>query len=144
MILGKKSRYRGYHFIGSNADTTQNNTPVLAIAKIIKNAMSSNAEPELGAIFYNARECVSERTTLKEMGHPQPPIESIKDNQAVCNIPNKNCKQTRSKAIDMNYYRVRDRIEQGQFKLTWKAGFDFSSLSTKSLPLFTNTCFSAE
>ena len=56
------------------------------------------------------------------MGHLQPPTEIITDNLTACGILNKTCKQTRSKAIDMNYYWVRDRISQKQFNLIWKKG----------------------
>ena len=72
----------------------------------------------------NAKEAVPIQQNLEELGHPQPATEIITDNKAAHGILNKTCKQTRSKAIDMNYYWVRDRIEQGQFKLTWKKGAD--------------------
>ena len=56
------------------------------------------------------------------MGHPQPPTEIKIDNQSAHGILKRSCKQTRSKAIDMNYYWVRDRKAQKQFKLAWKTG----------------------
>ena len=86
--------------------------------------VSSAAEAEIAAVFMNAKEAVPIRQNLEELGHPQPATEIITDNKAAHSILNKTCKQTRSKAIDMNYYRVRDRIEQGQFKLTWEKGAD--------------------
>ena len=70
----------------------------------------------------NAKEAVPIKQTLIEMGHPQPPTEITTDNQTAHGILNKTCKQTRSKAINMNYYWVRDRIQDGQFKLIWKKG----------------------
>jgi hypothetical protein len=35
--------------------------------------MSSAAEAEIGAVFINAKEGAVLRTTLEELGHPQPP-----------------------------------------------------------------------
>ena len=86
--------------------------------------MSSAAEAEIAGIFTNAKEAVPIRPTLEEMGHPQPPTEITTDNMTASGILNKTFKQTRSKAIDMNYNWVRDRIAQKQFKLKWERGID--------------------
>ena len=117
-----RSRAGGYFFLGNNDDTIQNNGAIHVIAKIIKNVVSSAAEAEIAGIFMNAKEAVPIRKTLEEMGHPQGQTEIITDNLTACGILNKTCKQTRSKAIDMNYYWVRDRIAQKQFKLLWRKG----------------------
>ena len=82
--------------------------------------VSSAAEAEIAGIFTNAEEAVPIRLNLKEMGHKQPPTESITNNQTACDIMNKACRQTISKAIDANYYWIRDRIAQKQFNLIWK------------------------
>ena len=117
-----RSRVGGYFYLGNKNDSLKDNGAIHIIARIIKNVVSSAAEAEIAGVYTCAKEAVPIIQKLKEMGHPQPPTEIITDNQAACNILKKNCKQTKSKAIDMNYYWVRDRIEQGQFKLTWKAG----------------------
>ena len=70
----------------------------------------------------NEKEVVRIRQTLLEMDHPHQENEIITDNLAAHGILNKSCKQVRSKAIDMNYYWVRDRIVQKLFKLIWRAG----------------------
>jgi len=113
-----RSRVGGYFFLGNKDDTSTNNRAIYVIAKIIKNVVASVSEAEIAGVFFDAKEAVPIRQSLEEMGHPQPPTEIITDNQAAHGILNKSCKQTRSKAIDMNYYWVRDRIEQKQFKLT--------------------------
>ena len=66
--------------------------------------MSSVAEAELGAIFHNAREGVSERITLEEMGHPQGATNIISDNAIAIGIANKTVKHKRSKAMEMKFY----------------------------------------
>ena len=117
-----RSRVGGYFFLGNKDETLQRNGAIYVIAKIIKNVVSSAAEAEIAGIYTCAKEAVPIRLNLEEMGHLQPPTEIITDNLTACGILNKTCKQTRSKAIDMNYYWVRDRIAQKQFNLIWKKG----------------------
>jgi len=66
-----RRRMEGYPFLG-NKDRKLFNGPLLVLAKIIKNVMASAAESEVGALCMNARADVPIRTTLIEMGHPQP------------------------------------------------------------------------
>ena len=56
------------------------------------------------------------------MGHLQPPTPIQVDNSTACGIANANIKLQRSKAIDMRFYWVRDRVDQNQFKVFWKPG----------------------
>ena len=119
-----KSRAGGYFYLGNKDDSMKNNGAIHIIAKIIKNVVSSAAEAEIAAIFMCAKEAVPIRQTLIEMDHPQPATEIVTDNAAATAILNKSCKQVRSKAIDMNYYWVRDRIAQKQFNLIWRAGVE--------------------
>ena len=103
----------------------QPNGAVHVVATIIKNVMASAAEAELGALFINAKEGTILRTTLEEMGHPQldpTPIQT--DNSTAYKIANGTCKQQRSKAMDMRFYWIRDRITQKQFRVYWKPGTD--------------------
>ena len=114
----------GYFFLGNKDGSMLNNGAIHIIAKIIKNVVSSAAEAEIAGIFINAKEAVPIRQALIEMDHPQPATDTIKDNSTASGILNKLCKQVRSKAIDMRYYWVRDRISQKQFNLIWKAGVE--------------------
>ena len=110
--------------MGSNGENTIHNAPILALAKILKNVMSSAAESELGAFFLNAKEGVAERITLEEMGHLQGKTNIISDNATAIGITNKTVKHKRSKAMSMRFYWVRDREAQGQYKFTWAPGKD--------------------
>jgi hypothetical protein len=76
--------------------------------------LSSAAEAELAALFYNCKEACSLRTTHKEIGYPQPPT--------AIGIANDTVKQRRSKAIDMQFYWIADRVKQNQFLIYWKNG----------------------
>ena len=77
--------------------------------------MSSEMEAEVGGVFLTAREACPIRFALKEMGHPQPSTPIKVDNTAAVTFPNKSMKLKRSKAIDMRFHWVRDRVRQGQF-----------------------------
>jgi hypothetical protein len=69
-----RSRVGGHHYLGDRA--SPNNQPpngtILNIAKILKHVVSSAAKAKVGATFLNGKEAVVVRTTLNEMGHPQP------------------------------------------------------------------------
>lgn len=128
-----RSRYAGYHYLSSKpsdpskppaADAPQPklNGPISIPAKILREVVSSAAEAELGGLFYNGKEAVPERITLDELGHPQPPTPMITDNSTASGIANDSVKQRRSKAMDMRYYWIRDRVRQGQFYVYWRRG----------------------
>jgi hypothetical protein len=91
---------------------------------ILKVVVSSAAEAELGALFYNGKEAAWLRTTLIDMGHPQPPTPIQTDNSCAAGIANDTVKQRRSKAIDMRFYWVQDRVVQKQFVVHWRQGSD--------------------
>jgi hypothetical protein len=100
------------------------NGPLHIHSTIMPVVLSSATEAETGALFYNTKEAVSLRTTLEEIGHPQPPTPIQCDNACATGICNDTVKQRRSKAIDMRFYWVRDRIRQGQFHIYWRPGKD--------------------
>ena len=56
------------------------------------------------------------------MGHPQAPTTLVTDNSTAAGIANDTVKQRRSKAMDMRYYWIRDRVRQGQFQVKWHPG----------------------
>ena len=84
--------------------------------------MSSATEAEFGALFYNCKDGAVLRQTLEDMGHPQGTTPIQTDNACAAGIANATVKQRRSKAIDMRFYWVRDRVKQGQFRIHWKPG----------------------
>jgi hypothetical protein len=110
------SRAGGYIFLG-NLKKTQFNGPVLVLAKIIKNVIGSAAEAEVGALYIVAQEIVPMRMTLEELGHPQPATPLKTDNSTACGIMNGTVKQKRTKAMDMGYYWLRDRVRHKQFNV---------------------------
>jgi hypothetical protein len=86
--------------------------------------MSSATEAEIGALFYNCKDGTMLRTTLEEMGHPQLTTPIQTDNAFAAGIANATVKQRRSKAIDMRFYWVRDRVDKKQCRVHWRRGSD--------------------
>jgi hypothetical protein len=84
--------------------------------------MSSAVEAEVAGVFVNTKEGTTIRTTLEELGYPQPPTPVHVDNTTAVGIENDTVKQRRSKAIDMRFYWIRDRVKQGQFHIYWAPG----------------------
>jgi hypothetical protein len=100
------------------------NGPIYTISSIMANVMASATEAEFGALFHNARDAVPLRTALVEMGDPQPATPIQTDNACAAGISNKTVKQRQSKAIDMRFYWICDRIKQGKFIVYWAPGTD--------------------
>jgi hypothetical protein len=96
---------------------------ILVVSKVLKHVMSSAAEAEIGAVFINAKEGAVLRTTLEELGHKQPPTPMKTDNTTATGNSNGTTKQKRTKAMDMHFYWIKDRVKQGQFKIYWGPGF---------------------
>ena len=84
--------------------------------------MASASEAEIAALFHNGKEACPIRTLLEELGHPQPATPIVTDNKTAMGIATTSIKQKQSKAMDMRFYWIRDRVRQGQFKIYWQRG----------------------
>jgi hypothetical protein len=120
-----KSRAGGFFYMGSDTKTDKKltNGAISIISKVLKHVMSSAAEAEIGAVFINAKEGAVLRTTLEELGHPQPPTPMETDNTTATGYSNGTIKQKRTKAMDMRFYWIKDRVKQGQFNVYWGRGY---------------------
>ena len=98
------------------------NGAICILAKVIKAVIQSAAEAESGALYMNAKEAVPMRTTLEELGHPQPATPMQTDNSTADEIMNRRVKQKASKSIDMRFYWLQDRVKQEQFNVFWAPG----------------------
>jgi hypothetical protein len=118
-------RARGVFYLSNAHDpstTVPTNGAVHITSVIIKHVMFSAAEAELGALFYIAQDACSIRVTLEEHGHQQPPTAIQTGNECAKGIANDTIKQRRSKAMDMRFYWLRNRIDHSQFIVPWKPG----------------------
>jgi hypothetical protein len=126
----------GIHYCGNRNEPTLINGAILAMSSIIPTVVSSVAEAEYAGCFMNAQHGVWLRTILIAMGYPQPPTFILCDNMCAVGIATDTVKAKRSKAIDMRYHWVRDRIRNGQFVVTWIKGADnLADFFTKALPV---------
>jgi hypothetical protein len=98
------------------------NESILNVASVIKNVVASAAESEVGACFHNAQSGAPLRVTLTELGHIQPPTPLCTDNSTAFGSLNETIKQKRSKAMDMRYPWLTDRVCQKQFDVYWRPG----------------------
>jgi hypothetical protein len=128
VLPNARSRCAGLYFL-SNQPTTNPPTPkpngaVHVLCKTIRGVPASAAEAETGGLFLNGQEAVPIITALKELGHPQPvtgtPLET--DNSTAHDILRAQVRMKRSKAFDMRYHWLKDRIQRLQFNLYWAPG----------------------
>ena len=126
-----RSRAGGYFYLGSQTEdhspldhTTKANGAIHVLSSIMNVVCASATEAEVGALFYNAQDGCTLRNALNFLGHEQPATPIQTDNACAEGIVNDTVKQKRSKAIDMRFYWIRDRVRQGQFEIFWKKGKD--------------------
>ena len=127
-----RSRGAGHFFLSSQPDDPTKppatmpplNGPIHTMCKIIDVVVGSAAEAELGAGYLNGQDAVPIITTLCELGHPQPPTPIQVDNTTSEGFANGTMKQKRSKAMDMRWYWLKDRVRQGQFLVYYRPGKD--------------------
>jgi hypothetical protein len=118
-----RSRAGGHFSLGNNPGSPHlDNGPILTPTGILKHVASAASEAEYGGLFVNAKEGTIIRRTLHDMGHPQPATSITTDNSTANGIANDTIKQQRSRAIDMRYHWIRDRIVQGHYLVEWQPG----------------------
>jgi hypothetical protein len=128
-----RSRFAGYQYLSRrprdqselsnpNDPPPPHNGAINIPCQIMREVLSSAAEAELAATYYNGKEACPIRVCLEELGHPQPATPIQTDNSTATGIATDTVKQKRSKAIDMRFYWIRDRVRQGQFHVFWKRG----------------------
>jgi hypothetical protein len=121
-----RSRVGGYFYLGNNnepADIIKPNGPIHIESRVMKNVMAAASEAEIGALFHNGQEAAHIRNILREMGREQTkPTRITTDNSTADGFANKRTKIKRSKAMDMRFYWVQDRVAQNQFLIHWQQG----------------------
>ncbi len=126
----------GLLYCGNNGDSTTVNGALLAVSSIIPTVCSSVAEAEYAACFINAQHCVWLRTVLTELGYAQPPTLILCDNACAVGLATDSIKAKRSKAIDMRYHWVRERVRRNEICVYWRKGADnLADFFTKALPV---------
>jgi hypothetical protein len=122
-VSNARSRLGGLFFCGDKYPHQDNiNGSILNVASVIKNVLASAAESEVGACFQNSEGGAPLRVTLTELGHIQPPTPLHIDNSTAFGILKKTIKQKISKAMDMRYHWITDRVRQKQLDVYWRPG----------------------
>jgi hypothetical protein len=124
-----RSRVGGHFFLSAASPNplkppvnTPDNGPVHTECKTIRNVLASAAEAELAGLFHNGQMAIALRHALLELGHPQPPTPIQTDNSTACGIVTSSIRQRKSKSMDMRFYWVQDRVNQGHFIVYWAPG----------------------
>ena len=112
-----RSRAAGYFFMTSTTLTPNGpykpNRAVHVLCHIMR---------EVGALFHIGKEACPLRIALEEIEHPQPATPVAADNNTAGGTATDTVKQMRSKAINMHFYGIRNRVRQGQFKIFCSKG----------------------
>ena len=100
------------------------NGAMQVICKTLHKVVSSAAKAETGGIFVGGQQAVPIITALSELNHQQPASGTCisNDNSTAKGVLTANLRQNLSKAFDMRYWCIKDRIKQRQFKLVWEPG----------------------
>jgi hypothetical protein len=70
------------------------------LCAILRFVVASAAEAELGALFLNCQEGMIVKTTLEDLGHPQPKIPVHCNNATAVGIASNTIKRQRSRAME--------------------------------------------
>ncbi len=86
--------------------------------------VASAAKAELGALFMNCQEGMIFKVTLKDLGHPQPPIPVHYDNATAVGIANNTSKRQKLRAMEMKYFWTCEKDAQKVFLFNWHPGME--------------------
>ena len=93
-----------------------------ANTQLMRFAVTSAAEVELGALFCNCQDGILFRLTLHNLGHPQPKTPVHCDNATAVGIASNTVKRQQARAMEMRFIWVGDKITQEMYKLIWHPG----------------------
>ena len=129
-VAQARSRASGVHFLSEvppNPNNPEDFVPttngiLFVVCKIMRNIMASEAEAKYGTIFVSTQTDVPNQITLSEMGRKQGPTAIQVENYTAVGIATKGFFQNESKVMDMRFYWINNRIEQGKFRVFWRPG----------------------
>jgi len=133
-----RSRAGGLHYLSNNgpaADAPVNGA-VDIISSLIPTVVSAVSEAELAALFLNGQSGLSTRNTLADLGYPQLATPILTDNTTALGLATRSIRLKRSKAIDMRYFWIRDRVALGDYHVSWAPGAaNLADYFTKTHPI---------
>ena len=84
--------------------------------------MASAAEAEMEALYITAKNMIPLRSTIIEIGWPQPQTPIQTDNSTAVGFANKTIVNKATKSADIKLWWLRDRESQEQFSDYWAPG----------------------
>ena len=83
--------------------------------RILKHVVASFSKAEVGGLFHNGQTAVPLRITLHELGFTQQPTPIKTNNSAAEDIVTATVRQERSKAMNMQFYWMKDKVNKKTF-----------------------------
>ena len=120
-----RSRGAGVAFMGKRNDPTFINGPIDVLSVLLPTVVSSVCEGEYATAFMMAQLAMPLRVQLKDLGYKQDMFPNgstllTTDNLCAEGIANNSMKLKRSRAMDMRYHWLRDRVKLGDFTVKWR------------------------
>jgi hypothetical protein len=131
-----KSRSRvASHLSCRPINPTHVNGPLDIVSSILQPVVASAYEAEYAALFVTGQHAAVLINTLQDLGHPQSAVHLNADNAPAVGTANRSTKPRRSKAIDMRFHWIQDRVAQRMFTVTWGQGAtNIADFLTKAHP----------
>lgn len=135
-----RSRGGGVAYMGKKNDPTFINGPIDVMCVILPTIVSSACEGEYATAFLMAQLSMPLRVQLADLGYKQDMFTNgstllTTDNQCAEGIANESIKLKRSRAMDMRYHWLRDRVKLGDFTVKWRKNtHSLADFFTKVLP----------
>ena len=112
------SRLGGIFYCGDKSPQEDRiNSYIINVAAVIKNLVAAAAESEVGACFQKSQCGAPLRVTFMGLGHKQPATPLRTYTSTVFDILNKVIKNKRSKAMEMRYHCLTDRVRQNLYHI---------------------------
>ena len=132
-----RSRLGGALMFGNGPDSNFMNGLAHVICSTSDVVMGSIMEAEYGATYLTGKDVVYMRQIARSLGFPQSgPTEIKNDNSCAVHLSNDSLKISKSKAIDMRFHWIRDRVRQKQITVKWiPAADNIADFFTKAPPV---------
>lgn len=136
------SKAGGHHYCTNKNDVDKINGHIQVLSVRIPTVCSAVSEAEYAAAFLNAQHGSFERAVLDALHYSQGITMILCDNTCAIGIANDTLTLKRSKAIDMRYHWLRDRVRLKNFHLVHRPGKQLSAdFFTKALPVHIHQAF---
>ena len=128
-----RSRAGGVAYLGKSNNPDFINGPIDVMSVILPTVVASACESEYASSFLLGQKAMEYQLMLKDLGQSKTLLTT--DNKCSEGISNKTMKLKRSRAIDMRYHWLRDKVEQGVFDVKWRRNTkSLADFFTKNLP----------